>query len=216
MQAFRPGALVALLAAFTSSDVRAAGPVALRRPETQPVSRAAAELQIGSTAFQPNGAMPTDLSGYGRNVSPPLSWSAGPPGTKAYALMVEDPDAPTPEPAVHWLAWDIPADMRSVSRGMRNLDRPKTPAGMVQGANYHGSLGYSGPRPPVGDPPHHYHFQVFALDRALRVKPGADRGALLKAMRGHVLARGELVGLYGQPAPRPARGEHGAGPQPTR
>jgi Raf kinase inhibitor-like YbhB/YbcL family protein len=202
-------ALVGALACTASANAGwAAGPPAVQRPETQPRTEVA--LEVASSSFQPNASMPTDVSAYGRNISPPLSWSPGPPGTKAFALLVEDPDASTPEPVVHWLAWNIPAEVQSLSRAMRNVERPKTPAGMVQGVNQHGSVGYSGPRPPIGDPPHHYHFQLFALDRPLGVKPGGDREAVLKAMRGHVLARGELVGLYAQSAQTPRGARRGA------
>jgi len=192
---------LALLAAAPASLAHAGGPVAIARPELH----AAASLQVSSTAFAPGGPIPMDQSGYGRNISPVLNWSAGPPGTKAYALLVEDPDAPGAEPTVHWLAYDIPADVRALPRGVRNQAELKRPEGMKQGANYHGSVGYSGPRPPAGDPPHHYHFQVFALDRPLKLRPGADRDAVLRAMRGHVLAAGELVGAFALPPPKPPR-----------
>ena len=82
--------------------------------------------------------------------------------------------------------------------GLQDHPRLTAPEGMLQGLNSRGSMGYFGPRPPVGDPPHHYHFQVFALDTRLEVPPGAERDAVLEAMKGHVLAAGELVGTYQQ------------------
>ena len=121
--------------------------------------------------------------------------------------MGQDPAARTPEAAVHWLVYALPAEVLSLPRGLHNVAEPTHPLGSAQGRNDHGSLGYSGPHPPVGDPPHHYHFQVFALDRAPRVKPGADLAALERAMDGHVTARGELVATYA--APTPARGRPG-------
>jgi Raf kinase inhibitor-like YbhB/YbcL family protein len=144
-------------------------------------------------------------SGYGRNLSPALSWTPGPPGTQAYALMWEDPDVPSMQPVVHWLAWNIPATVLSLSRGVRNAGELLRPPGMRQGRNSHGGIGYTGPHPPVGDPAHHYHVQVFALDRPLRLKPEADRGALLDALKGRVIARGEAVVLYAEAPPKPRR-----------
>jgi Raf kinase inhibitor-like YbhB/YbcL family protein len=95
-------------------------------------------------------------------------------------------------PFVHWVAWNIPGDITDLPAGLREQQ------GLVQGKTSRGSVGYFGPRPPAGDPPHHYHFQVFALDAELDVPPGSDRDQLLRAMCGHVLAAGELVGTFQQ------------------
>ena len=199
----KPGLAAALCTALAGIPVlaHAGGPIALQSPGAQ----AGAALQLASVAFQPNGPIPQEYSGYGKNISPPLSWIQGPPRTKSYVLIVEDPDAPGPTPYVHWVAYDIPVSAKSLSRAVRNRADLKSPEGMMQGPNSHGGVGYSGPRPPVGDPAHHYHFQIFALDRRLRLKPGADRVAVVKAMAGHVIARGELVGLYAQAPPKPPR-----------
>jgi Raf kinase inhibitor-like YbhB/YbcL family protein len=177
---------------------QASGPIALQSPGAQ----ARETLRLASSGFQPNGPIPMEYSFYGKNISPPLSWSAGPRGTKAYALIAEDPDAPGPTPYVHWVIYDIPAATTSLTRAIRNRADLSSPKGAMQGSNSHGGVGYHGPSPPVGDPAHHYHFQLFALDRPLKLKPGADRDAVVKAMAGHVIARGELVGLYAQPAPK--------------
>jgi Raf kinase inhibitor-like YbhB/YbcL family protein len=101
-------------------------------------------------------------------------------------------------PFVHWLAWNIPATVTHLPEGLQEQLRLTEPEGVLQGATTRGSPGYFGPRPPVMDAPHRYHFQVFALDTMLQVPPGADRDTLLAAMRGHVLAKGELVGLFQQ------------------
>ncbi len=116
-------------------------------------------------------------------------------GAAAYAIIMEDPDAQAPKPFVHWVAWNISEPM--TPEGMN--EKIKLPNGVVQGANSRGSVGYYGPRPPVGDPPHHYHFQVFAFDAPLDLPPGSDRDTLLAAMEGHVLAKGELVGTASRP-----------------
>jgi Raf kinase inhibitor-like YbhB/YbcL family protein len=113
-------------------------------------------------------------------------------------VITEDPDAKPITPFVHWVAWNIPADRTSLPEGLQEQPRLTQPEGVLQGRTSRGSVGYFGPKPPVGDPPHHYHFQVFALDAKLDVPAGADRDQLLAAMQGHVLAAGELVGTYRQ------------------
>ncbi len=164
-------------------------PLAMDRPETQ----AAGTLQVTSNAFTDGGKLPVTASAYADDVSPQLSWSAV-PNARSYVLLMEDPDAKPVSPFVHWVAWNIPQSglPEGTSKGLR-LTQPE---GVLQGDNSRGSSGYFGPRPPVGDPPHHYHFQVFALDTVLDVRPGADRDQVLKAMSGHVLAKGRIVGLY--------------------
>lgn len=168
------------------------GPLALVRPETQ----AGAALAVSSSVLEAGQAIPAKYSEYADGVSPPLRWSAV-DGATTYALMLEDPDAKQVKPFAHWLAWNIPAATTELPEGLQE----PLPEGAREGANDRGSPGYFGPRPPQGDPPHHYHFQVFALDRPLDLPPGAGRDQLLSAMRGHVLAKGELVATYQQPGP---------------
>jgi Raf kinase inhibitor-like YbhB/YbcL family protein len=170
-------------AVLVAAPACARGPIASQRPETATKGT----LSVSSPAFRAGGAIPKKYSADGGNVSPPLSWSAA-PGARSYAIVVEDPDAPAPTPFEHWVVWNIPGSVTQIPEGLKS--------GAVQGRNGHGKMGYAGPRPPVGDPPHHYHFQVFALDRTLDVPPGADREKLLPAFRGHVLAKGDLVGTY--------------------
>jgi Raf kinase inhibitor-like YbhB/YbcL family protein len=111
---------------------------------------------------------------------------------------MEDPDAKPALPFVHWVAWNIPADVTRLPEGVQEQPRLTEPDGVLQGRNTRGSVGWYGPRPPVGDPAHRYHFQVFALDTKLDVPFGADRDQVLAAMQGHVLAKGEIVGRYKQ------------------
>jgi Raf kinase inhibitor-like YbhB/YbcL family protein len=153
-----------------------------------PGLKAAKTLTVASPKIAPGGRIPEVYSAYGKGVSPPLSWGKGPYGARSFALVVEDPDAPMPTPFVHWMVWDIPATVAGTQEGL-------APAGAQQGRLLTGTTGYMGPRPPAGGP-HHYHFQVFALDRPLGLKAGAERAALVGAMKGHVLASGELVGVY--------------------
>src|SRR5579875_2644231 len=110
---------------------QASGPIALQAPGAQ----AKASLRLTSSGFQPNGPIPMEYSFYGKNVSPALSWSPGPAGTKAYALIVEDPDAPGPTPYVHWVIYNIPAASTSLSRAIRNQPDLNSPKGAMQGPN---------------------------------------------------------------------------------
>jgi len=158
-------------------------------------------LTVSSTAFAQGGTIPDRYSSYDQNASPPLRWTPGPPGTQSYAILAEDPDASTtPLPVIHWVVWNVPGGVSELREGLESLDRLEDPMGLRQGLNTAaGSVGYKGPRPPDGDPPHHYHFEIFALDQMLNLRAGADREDLVKAMRGHVLAKGELIGLYKRP-----------------
>jgi Raf kinase inhibitor-like YbhB/YbcL family protein len=115
------------------------------------------------------------------------------------ASALEDPDAPKPKPVVHWLLFNVPADVTHLREEIPSAPALEEPKSAMQGANMRGATGYFGPRPPVNDP-HHYHFQIFALDTTLALKPGAKRKDVLDAMRGHVLAQRDLVGLFQKPA----------------
>jgi Raf kinase inhibitor-like YbhB/YbcL family protein len=164
--------------------------LAVDRPET----RSAAPLAVTSPAFAANDTIPLTFSPYGQGRSPALAWSGPPAGTKSLALMLEDPDATSVKPFVHWLAWNI-------DRDLGGLAEASVPTGVRQGRNSHGDIAYFGPRP-HGSKPHHYHFQLFALDRMIGLPAGAGREQLLAAMNGHVLAKGDLVGLFAQPPGR--------------
>ena len=157
-----------------------------------PGLKAAKTLAVASTAFTAGGAIPDIYSAYGKGVSPPLAWGKGPYGTRSFALIVEDPDAPIPVPFVHWMVWNLPGAARSLAQGA-------VPEGARQGKlMFVGTVGYMGPRPPPGGP-HHYHFQVFALDQPLMLADGAERAALTEAMKGYVLASGELIATFQKP-----------------
>jgi Raf kinase inhibitor-like YbhB/YbcL family protein len=149
-------------------------------------------LALTSTAFEAAGVIPDQFSSYGQNVSPELCWSPD-KAAKSYVLIVEDPDAPKPEPFVHWVAWNIPASVHELPLGISNA--PSSAQPLMQGRNGAGTPLWYGPHPPKGGP-HHYHFQLFALDAALALPAGADRNEVVKAMQGHVVAMGDLVGTY--------------------
>lgn len=144
---------------------------------------------VHSDAIDHGGQIADKNSAYGAGLSPEVNWSAV-PRAKAYAVVLEDPDAPGAAPFVHWLVWNIPAARTRLVEGAM--------PGAMEGRNGHGGIGYWGPHPPSGT--HHYHLEVFALDVVLPLKAGADREALVAAMRGHVLASGEVVGRYSAPA----------------
>jgi hypothetical protein len=155
-------------------------------------------LEMVSDALGADGGIDLRHTAYGDNLSPPLRWTPV-EGAGAYALILEDPDAPMEKPFVHWLIWNIPGSIASLPEGLPNNDRLVTPQGAVQGKNDNGSFGYFGPRPPPGTGLHHYHFQIFALDGPLTLKSDAGIRALVDAMKGRVLADGELVGTYAAP-----------------
>jgi Raf kinase inhibitor-like YbhB/YbcL family protein len=153
-------------------------------------------LMVTSTAFAGNAAIPERHSGYSTGPSPQLSWSGAPGGTKTFVVVMEDPDAKAvaPEPFVHWIVYNIPSATTALPEGVPATGDIK--GGGMQGVNGANANGYFGPRPPAGDPEHHYHFEVFALDAELPLKAGANRSSVIAAMQGRVLAWGELVGTY--------------------
>jgi Raf kinase inhibitor-like YbhB/YbcL family protein len=158
-----------------------------------------AALNMVSDALGADGAIDLRHSAYGDNLSPPLRWTPV-EGAGAYAIILEDPDAPMARPFVHWLIWNIPGAATNLPEGLPRNPRLVSPQGAVQAQNDSGSVGYFGPRPPAGHGVHHYHFQIFALDGPLTLSPDADLRSLVDAMKGRVLADGELVGTFSAPA----------------
>jgi hypothetical protein len=152
---------------------------------------------LQSPAFKQNHLIPRRYTGDGEDVSPELSWSGVPPAAKELALLVEDPDAPTPEPWVHWVLYRIPPTTMSLAEHVLAALHVAQPAGALQGKNsWPKGIGYRGPAPPKGHGLHHYYFRLYALDVPLNLEPGADKATVVKAMSGHILADGELVGTY--------------------
>lgn len=150
-----------------------------------------------SAPFEAEGMIPERFAAEGEDIAPPLEWSEGPEGTQSYVLVVDDPDAAMPKPFTHWIAYDIPAEVRALREGLPTGPQLIDPEGLKQGSNSRGATGWTGPKPPVGDPAHAYHFQLFALDTAsLGLDPGAARDEVLAAMEGHVLAEGSLIGRF--------------------
>ena len=144
-----------------------------------------AKMKITSSAFQQGGNIPSKFSCDGANTSPPLEIGDVPSGAKSLVLIVDDPDAPSGL-FTHWAVWNISPQTSTIAEG-------STPKG-VQGTNDFGKSGYGGPCPPSGT--HRYYFKIFALDRELDLPFGAKRGQIDAAMKGHVVAQGQLMGRY--------------------
>ncbi|HLX64370.1 MAG TPA: YbhB/YbcL family Raf kinase inhibitor-like protein [Planctomycetota bacterium] len=149
-------------------------------------------INLTSPAFETNAPIPKKFTGEGENMSPPLEWSGVPKGAKQLALICEDPDAPVREPFVHWVMYGIPADVTELPEDVKAHQVP----GAVQGRNSFDCMGYSGPMPPRGHGPHHYHFRLYALDRTLDLPSGLDKAKLLAAMKRLIIEESELVGTY--------------------
>jgi len=151
-------------------------------------------LSLTSPAFSANGQIPKEYTCEGGDHSPELTWSGAPQGTRSFALIEDDPDAPDPKAPkttwVHWVLYDIPASATSLPK-----DAAKSlPAGTREGVNDWKRTGYGGPCPPVGR--HRYFHKLYALDTLLGDLKQPNKAALERAMEGHVLARTELVGTY--------------------
>ena len=159
-----------------------------------------AKIELTST-FADGESIPVKYTADGEDVSPPLTWSGLPAGTKELALICDDPDAPDPdnprtEPWVHWVAYKIPANTGSLPEAIAREARPNH-TGIAQGHNSWGAgqnVGYRGPAPPIGK--HRYFFKLYALDIELPDEPGLDKASLLEAIKGHILAEGQLMGTY--------------------
>jgi Raf kinase inhibitor-like YbhB/YbcL family protein len=160
-------------------------------------------LDLTSPAFAHDARLPTRFTADGEGVSPPLTWGGPPDGTAMLALLVEDADAPTPQPLVHAIVWGMPADAGRLAEGTIVADGAGAAARGDVGRNSYAREGWLPPDPPTGHGDHRYAFQLFALDAGAG-DPGASpgRSALLRAMAGHVLAAGLLIGTYsrGEPA----------------
>jgi Raf kinase inhibitor-like YbhB/YbcL family protein len=155
-------------------------------------------IVVGSPTLKADQTMPRDYTPDGRNLSPPLTWTDLPAGTKEIAVICEDPDAGNPPPFVHWVIYKIPATAQGLPEGLP-IDpaaaMPAEIAGAIQGVSGFRRAIYRGPAPPPGKP-HHYHFVVYALDADLGLKPGLNRADLLTAINGHVIGLGEIVAMY--------------------
>src|SRR5690554_62695 len=150
------------------------------------------DLQLTSSAFPADGAIPTRHTGEGEDISPALSWANAPAGTKSFAVICHDPDAPLVSANgtygfVHWALYNIPGNINSLTEGCGDY---------TQGQNNFGKTGYGGPMPPEGHGQHKYYFWVLALDAEPELPAGLDMWQLLEKVEPHTLAMNRLVGTY--------------------
>ncbi len=151
-------------------------------------------IELTSPAFGDGEAIPGRYTADGDDVSPPLRWGEPPAGTRYFALVCDDPDAPR-RTWVHWVLYDLPADARGLDEAVPA--EATLPNGARQGKNDFRKVGYGGPAPPPGKP-HRYFFKLYALDAPSGLSPSATKAQLLAAVEGHVLGEGQLVGRYGR------------------
>lgn len=148
-------------------------------------------LQVKSPEFDEGRAIPREFSGHGDDVSPPLEWRGAPEGTRAIAIIVDDPDAPKAV-FTHWTVWNLPATERGLPKAFHVRS-----VGAVEGKNDFGVIGWRGPMPPSGT--HRYFFRVFALDAPLDLAEGTGVDEVWRALEGRVLAWGETMGTFTKP-----------------
>jgi len=157
-------------------------------------ARMGGRIMVTSPAFSSGKTLDEKYTQNGANMSPPLAWTKGPVGTRSYVVLAEDSGVNRPEPIVHWIVYNIPSSVLRLSQEMP--PGATLEDGALQGKNVAGSTSYVGPKPPAGQT-HPYHFQVFALNTTLDIDPAnADRATLINAMKGRVLAVGDVVGNY--------------------
>ena len=156
------------------------------------LEESAMSIEVTSTAFQQGTTIPKQYTGDGADQSPPLRWSEPPSGTKSIALICDDPDAPRGT-WVHWVLFNLPTQTRELEEGVPTT--ATLPSGAKQGKNDFGNIGYGGPAPPKGKA-HRYFFKLYALGVDVDLAPGATKAQLEDAMKGHILAEGQLMGTY--------------------
>lgn len=149
-------------------------------------------MELRSSSFDNGGDIPRKYTCDGTDLSPPLRWENPPAGTKAFALIADDPDAPVGT-WVHWVFYDMPATTVELAEGTPATET--LPSGAKQGINDFRKVGYGGPCPPPG-PAHRYYFKLYALDKETNLKPRATKQQLLEAIKGQILAEAQLIGRY--------------------
>jgi Raf kinase inhibitor-like YbhB/YbcL family protein len=151
-----------------------------------------ATMQLISPAFSENETIPTTYTCDGENISPMLVWSDAPERTESFALIVDDPDAMSQKPWIHWIVFNIPSTIDHINE---NQGQQREEAPFTYGAtDFNGAPKWGGPCPPKGV--HHYHFSLYALDTTLDLPAGATKNQLLEAMHGHILEQATLIGTY--------------------
>ena len=185
------GGYYALTAPTAFAPTTTVPPVTLTPRISERTTEVGAGLMVTSQAFKSGESIPSKYACDGEDVSPPISWSGTNEQIESYALIVTDLDAPTGS-FTHWVIFNIPATDNSLQEGVPSVGTLSN--GAIQGRNGFGKIGYGGPCPTSGT--HRYVFHLYALDTLLSLQAGASQGDVLEAMSGHVLAEGELTGLY--------------------
>ena len=180
-------ALLLTLFSIILSTVVACGPEA-----PMPIKEGEMTLSLSSIAFEEGDKIPVKYTCDGQYISPPLEWSEPPQQTQAFALIVDDPDAPIGV-FTHWVIFNIPSDSHGLPEAVPT--QAQLSSGASQGKSDFGRMGYGGPCPPPGRP-HRYRFTLYALDQRLDLKAGVSKKQLVGAMQGHILAQGQLMGTY--------------------
>lgn len=154
--------------------------------------KAQAEFSIKSDSFENNKNIPIKFTCDGHDFSPEISWDNIPEGTKSIALLVDDPDAPTKEPFVHWIIYNIAPNQKNLNENIKN----NLPEGIKQGSNHFKTIGYRGPCPPKGET-HRYFFKLYALDiPVVSQKDNISKAEFLDIIKGHDLAQAQIIGTY--------------------
>jgi len=186
------GALVAVAVAVATAGCGGTGHGARAstggEAATSPRASRMATLALRSSAIAPGARIPARYTCDGPDISPPLTWTAPPPGTREQLVSMVDLDAPQP-PFVHWA-------LAGLASGLHDLGAGRSPAGATAGANGFGGVGYRGPCPPRGSAPHRYLIEVDALDQTFALAPGFDLRSQSPELASHTVARGQLIGLY--------------------
>jgi Raf kinase inhibitor-like YbhB/YbcL family protein len=195
-----PGGLLAIALLVAACDGTAEAPTDGEDAGETPVGETPAgdgdgQFTLSAVDFADGEAIPTQFTCDGDDTSPALTWSGAPGGTAAFALIVDDPDAPTEQPFIHFVVYDLPGGETGLEAGIPVPAQPD--AGGSQGRNDFGRTGWGGPCPPAGET-HEYVFTLYALDQALGLAPGATKDEVLAAAEGHVLGEAVLTGTYGR------------------
>lgn len=187
--------VVKLLVAVTFLTLSGVGNLAAQQAPAPPPSK----FRLMTPAYTEGSMIPTQYSCADTNaVTPPLQWSNPPAGTVSYAVILHDTDAAPGKNSMdvtHWILWNVPGSSTALAGGVK-VD--SSPDGISQGKNVRGVNGYQPPCPPPGAAPHHYIFELYALDTRLDLPAGSSRTDLLKAMDGHVIGKATYTGLFGR------------------
>ncbi|MGM0634118.1 MAG: YbhB/YbcL family Raf kinase inhibitor-like protein [Pseudomonadota bacterium] len=187
------------LAMTATLGVLTTGCSGVAQSQEAPAPQAPEPIEVTSSAFTNHANVPLEYTAYGDNISPQIVWGDLPEGTEQLALVMDDPIAPTPEPFVHWVVYNIPPTATELPEGMSREERitePASLAGTINGVNGTGRAGYFGPRPPADGELHAYHFWVYALDTELDLEPGLGKRELLDTIEDHIIGAGMLMGHY--------------------